>query len=1153
MDTATIIAHNSGFYVATALQAAASMFGSDLVLVCALLGLIIAIAGPLIGFGATDSNTAASASPFQAIFAQMWAKWILLLLFCVVIFPTKNNPFGLRVNTVFIEDRENSNYDTVVNNVPFFVVAPIALTSQVGDKLTDMMETYFVSPSAFTFTYSARGLAYAIKIFQEHLDLSFPNELRPDAVNYFKNCVAPEIDNESESETFLSQTDIMAYLSGAVEYNSLSRITPICDTSDCLTSTYYSCAAARSTIDTNISNTWPNIQAYIAKKTGIGFTDGLGVVSGDETIFEDELDEVLDAVFSPGPSSGSLAIKNILLIDAFFDGITLWEKDLGETASIQYAAAIQAQRGMGMEWMQKGAFFSKLFTEIRALLECSFLVLIPLLFIFAIVRSQFAVIYTIVGMGMTLALVDPIYVLFNYFVDQKITDITYMGYTYNYINLLKIKPIFNEQLNLMNYLSTFVLGFAGFIMMVVSKGSSASHGAGSGAGQIGQSHIQSAAAEVGGHGNINWDNRSVGNQSYDNLARSNTSMHNSSARNISHDNLTADNQRSNKVDNVPSFKGIADDSLTSISVMGDAAVIAGGMADKNGNIDRPALDNLLKASKTSGQMETETLLPNMSISEKQAFDGNGGKSQIAGIKQTLGVETPTVINVGSSAQASENASLQTTGGTSISSSQQESSLAAIGTGASSEKNADATANISKGNTVSNGDSFRHLNSDGNNFTNTKGNAKQTAGGTEDNSGLTTHVGAGLNATAADLLLGGKDGSGGSGGGGSSEGKGKLDAILGMAKANAGVKATSTKQNKYSDTFQTTDAKELSDFNRNVTDSAKELSDDKTVGQRTGVSGTHRKGISAGKRKESAESNQFTSQDQNTTSGTNQDVSTRSSAMSKNYNAKAMGLGIKGDNLDKAYNSLIGNHKDPNVTKALDQIGWNNPGMPQSLRENPSSGIKQAVIGLALANALEGGLDKPENMQTVGNIASSSNNHDIQNMLQDEKNRLQNQETTETGAGDQQTQAQNNTLDRANRVVKDNDNLSQNVQQIMKKTSAAIVGQEEEISAGGYDSDGRPNSMNTLKSEGKDDINDRQQQTQQKADRASKFMGISNDIQNEPLKEKAEQGAAKTMMDGGVKLAEDVKDFKEKTEKDIAKQFAAGKKDLIENIGKFLKD
>ena len=503
MDKITLITHSSGDMVQTALQASVHLFSSKLVLVCALVGLIVSVAGPVIGMGANDTNTAAARSPANAVFIQIFSRFILLVIFLAVMFP--NSKVNMRVD-VLVEDREDASLTGVVNDVPFFVAVPSALVSQICDKLTGVMETLYASPTSYNLDYSDTGIGYPLKVFKAVDDIRFPNgKLRMDASNYMQECVLPKIiTDESEANSLLNSIKVYEKMG---DYASPAYMTYTCDDMDCSSRTFRTCASAYTEIGTSITNNIDAFKLYIAQYTGIGWTK-TGTPDADK--LADSIEQIYRLVYGVTGGSSSLidgetAIVNSAFINELFDAVKIWEKYRGAEASLAHSAEIQAERAIKGSWRLQGALFFKFFKKIRAYIEAGIFVLIPILIIFALVKVHFTIMFVIVALVMTIFLVDPVFALINQQIVAELGSFSSMGLTPSFNGIQQVLPIVEEDLGILNVMTTAVFMITTFI---VGMGSKMAHS--SIISNMGQT-AQGAANEIEGQGNVSWNNRRMNN------------------------------------------------------------------------------------------------------------------------------------------------------------------------------------------------------------------------------------------------------------------------------------------------------------------------------------------------------------------------------------------------------------------------------------------------------------------------------------------------------------------------------------------------------------------------------------------------------------------------------------------------------------------
>jgi len=506
MNQLSIICHNSGDIIINALEASKIIMQSNVIMIFAIGGIILSVMGPFIGLSAKDSNTSASANMSAALLSQTWSRVVLMILFLVICFPSSYIPNGILTKTVLVEDRSNQFLSGTVEDVPLVICIFGSIISIIGDELSSMVETAYQNPTTYPTTYRESGIGYPLRVFKETQRIEFPmGKIKTDALNYTLKCVMPEIiGEESEGLNLLNSTDLLSYYDNP-KFKSNARYVNVCNDMNCSSVTLITCFNMYNQFQSTVNNNLNLIKTNIAKSTGIGWRDT--GINHDLDKFSNSVEELYQFLFYP-PISGDTAIVNSCLINVFLESVDNWEKLYDATPSLSQASNLHAERSLESQLQLKESIWSKRFVKIRAIYEGGLYLISPILIILAITRANFQIFFIICGLNLSLALIDPIYAIINQNILAKLESISSLNYAANYINIREVAPIINQDLTLVNYITSSVMILSAWIVSQVG-GTSSFKG-------VGSSEMDGAAkggASIEGSGSYSFDNISMGNKS----------------------------------------------------------------------------------------------------------------------------------------------------------------------------------------------------------------------------------------------------------------------------------------------------------------------------------------------------------------------------------------------------------------------------------------------------------------------------------------------------------------------------------------------------------------------------------------------------------------------------------------------------------------
>jgi TraG-like protein, N-terminal region len=405
----------------------------SLVEACLILGLLAAVAGPLMSFfdGGNPVPQVEGATPVLSIIRQsVLAVFALALFLGINPLDHTGQPGAIFTRTVYINDQVDPSQNQAVDNVPIAVAYVSSYTSEIGEKLGTVFETYLlpVDASYPALQFQHGGLAMGARYLNDLLDITPPSApadyggsgytpIDAAVTNYFDICVFPNLavipGNGSDEARGLDQltTETGFFTdSGSIfitsplfaDPNTYLQMNLESGNTTGNYSNWTSCAGAGN----DIVNAWnpiiqPWVEDYTDKSLGI-IPDQSGGNSG-WTIANDVIERYFPGV---DPSS---AFVQIAVLNSIRSSLLGFDAQNGGGTALQNQLA---NKEVGAGWIQAARLFGQIAIEMRTVFEALIYGLTALLPVF-FVLGGFKALVSYLKISLWLQLWIPFYVILN--------------------------------------------------------------------------------------------------------------------------------------------------------------------------------------------------------------------------------------------------------------------------------------------------------------------------------------------------------------------------------------------------------------------------------------------------------------------------------------------------------------------------------------------------------------------------------------------------------------------------------------------------------------------------------------------------------------------------------------------------------------------
>jgi hypothetical protein len=440
--------------------------------------------------------------------------------------------FAIRqTSDVIIED---PFYGTVytVQDVPAGVAVPISMISTVGQEVTEMIESYFSTPSALKISTTGT-INMASSLIQDASQMKIRDpHITASMAAFSQDCILPSIAQGRLTGAGIVEATQLFGASGILKNINPSLLTTVYGKeSSGPTSVVTHCGSASGgasgatiTYENYFGGTTvtaDNAYDYLSQLIEIGapyqLAQGRGVAYGTpaynwiETSISSAQTYLSDGAVTV---SGGDSIRQAAAANLLTDGLSTAVAQSGDSALTSTVALAQATKAQDSNWVMAAAIFNDISGYIFSLLQALMIGLMPLFIIAAFVPgTKMKILITVGQVFIWLALWQPTFAILNFIITEysqgpfggAFTDANYT---------MSTAPIISETTNRFIAAAGFMGASIPMITWGIVKGGMALTSFVGGA--MGGS-FASAAANMASTGNV-----SLGNQSYDNYSANST-------------------------------------------------------------------------------------------------------------------------------------------------------------------------------------------------------------------------------------------------------------------------------------------------------------------------------------------------------------------------------------------------------------------------------------------------------------------------------------------------------------------------------------------------------------------------------------------------------------------------------------------------------